>query len=95
MNDIHENSTKSYIENEATGKGESWRQKIVALLKKVGQPMTDREIFETLDTDINNIRPEITRLKQAGVLRESGKVKCSVTKKTVRTVCIKRKETLF
>ena len=94
MKDIHENSTESYIENEATGKGESWRQKIVALLKRTG-PMTDRDIFTTLDTDINNIRPEITRLKQAGVLVESGKVKCEVTNKTVRTVCIKRSETLF
>lgn len=95
MKDIHENSRLSYAENEESGKGETFRQKIVSLLKQSGVPMTDRQVFETLDTDINNIRPEITRLKQAGVLREVGKVKCPVTKKTVRTVRIKIKETLF
>ena len=97
MKDIHDNSRQSYAENEATGKGGTWRQKIVTLLKQTGKPMTDRGIFETLGTDVNNIRPEITRLKQKGVLKEAGKVKCPITKKTVRTVCIETrfKETLF
>ena len=95
MKAIHENSVISYAENEESGKGATYRQKIVSLLKETGRPMTDRQIFETLNTDINNIRPEITRLKQAGILTEAGKVKCPVTKKTVRTVCMKFKETLF
>jgi predicted HTH transcriptional regulator len=87
--DIHEHSRLSYRENESSGKGETYRQRIVQLLTETGESMTDRQIIEALNvTDVNNIRPEITRLKQKGVLRESGKVKCPVTGKTVRTVCI-------
>lgn len=98
MKDIHDNSRKSHEEHESTGKGETYRQMIVALLTRTGEDMTDRQILTTLNvTDVNNIRPEITRLKQRGVLKESGKIKCPVTGKTVRTVCIKTDfcETLF
>lgn len=96
MKDIHENSTLSYRDHVAKGKSKSYKQKIVALLKITSTPMTDRQIITTLNvTDVNNIRPEITRLKQSGVLKECGKVKCPVTGKTVRTVCIAIKETLF
>jgi hypothetical protein len=98
MTDIHENSRISYAENESTGKGESYRQRIVTLLKKTGESMTDRQIQDTLHVaEKSNIQPEVTRLRQKGVLKESGKVKCPVTGKTVRTVCIKTEfsETLF
>lgn len=89
--DIHENSTRSYKENEETGKGETFRRKIVNLLTATGGSMTDRQILNTLDvSDVNNIRPEITRLKQAGVLKETGKIKCPITGKTVRTVSIQK-----
>lgn len=97
MKDIHDNSTKSYRENESSGKGETYRKKIVDLLTKANEPMTDRQIINTLEVqDVNNIRPEITRLKQAGVLIEAGKKKCPITGKTVRTVRIKKfSDTLF
>lgn len=99
MKDIHDNSRQSYKENEESGRGETYRQKIVALLSSTARPMTDRQIIDTLMVkDVNNIRPEITRLKQKGELRETGKVKCPITGKTVRTVCIKKNrfiETLF
>jgi hypothetical protein len=86
---IHKHSRKSYRENESSGKGETYRRQIIDLLTETGESMTDRKIMDTLEvTDVNNIRPEITRLKQKGIIRESGKVKCPVTKKTVRTVCI-------
>lgn len=96
---VHENSTLSYNEHKASGKSDTYKQKIVALLTETGESMTDRQIIESLNvTDVNNIRPEITRLKQRGVLQESGKIKCPVTGKTVRTVCIKKQtfdESLF
>ena len=98
MKDIHENSTLSHAEHESTGKGATYRKRIVELLTRNRVNMTDRQIIETLQvTDVNNIRPEITRLKQAGILTESGKIKCPKTGKTVRTVCIKSEfsETLF
>ena len=96
MKDIHDNSRKSHAEHEAEGKGKTYRQRIINLLTLSDKDMTDRQIIGLLGvTDVNNIRPEITRLKQRGVLRESGKVKCPTTGKTVRTVCIKFSETLF
>ncbi|KKN51743.1 hypothetical protein LCGC14_0619200, partial [marine sediment metagenome] len=90
MKDIHDNSRLSHAEHEAEGKGRTYRQRIVSLLMTTQKSsMTDREIMAVLQViDVNNIRPEITRLKQAGVIRESGKIKCPVTGKTVRTVCI-------
>lgn len=98
MKDIHEHSRLSHAEHEAEGKGNSYRQRIVNLLTISGEEMTDRQIIGMLNvTDVNNVRPEITRLKQKGVLRESGKIKCPITGKTVRTVCIQKEfsETLF
>ena len=94
---IHENSRESHIEHESTGKGETYRRRIVELLKRMGKAMTDREIITALNVvDVNNIRPEITRLKQAGILQECGKVKCPITNKTVRTVRMAEfNETLF
>ncbi len=54
-----------------------------------GRPLTDREIMQTLqEIDPNNVRPEITRLKQDGLLIEVGKNKCSFTGKTVRLVTV-------
>ena len=93
---IHENSRLSYEENETTGKGQGYRERIVDLLKTTGETMTDREIQTRLDVvEKSNIQPEVTRLKQMGVLCEVGKIKCSVTNKTVRQVRINIKETLF
>ena len=97
MKDIHDNSRQSYRENESSGRGATYRKRIVQLLATTGQNMTDRQILTTLNVeDVNNVRPEITRLKQAGVLEESGKVKCPVTHKTVRTVRMRNfQESLF
>lgn len=88
-NRIHKNSTKSYKENESSGKGETHRKNIVALLTETDEPMTDRQIQSVLGVaEKSNIQPEITRLRQKGILKECGKVKCPVTGKTVRTVRI-------
>lgn len=98
MTDIHENSRQSYFESEDSGRCRTYREKIVALLTKTGREMTDREIQTKLNVaEKSNIQPEITRLRQAGVLAETGKVKCPETGKTVRTVCINNKlrETLL
>jgi len=90
MKDVHDNSTQSHLEHERSGRGESYRQKIIDLLITTGKSMTDREIFTTLGVeDVNNIRPEITRLKQKGTLVETGSIKCPVTGKKVRLVYIK------
>jgi|ETNmetMinimDraft_25_1059894.scaffolds.fasta_scaffold07966_4 SOS-response transcriptional repressor LexA len=95
---IHENSRKSYRENEESGKGKTYRQQIVRLLKETGESLTDREIQERLGVkEKSNIQPEVTRLRQKGIIKEAGKTKCPVTNKTVRVVYINTEftETLF
>lgn len=98
MKAIHANSRLSLYENEIRGKGDTYRTKIYNLLADKDIPMTDRQIINALHvTDVNNIRPEITRLKQAGLLIEAGKAKCCETGKTVRMVRVNKKfcELLF
>lgn len=86
---IHENSRVALKENESSGKGPSYREQVVCLLKSAGEAMTDREIQTRLCvTEKSNIQPEVTRLKQKGVLEECGKVACPVTGKKVRLVKI-------
>lgn len=86
---IHENSVESHIDHEEAGKGNTYRHQIINLLTYTQQHMTDRQIIDRLHvTDVNNIRPEITRLKQLGVISEVGKTKCPITGKTVRLVAI-------
>ena len=86
--DIHENSRESFKEYRKA-KGFSYRSRIWNLYHAAGRPLTDREIMQSLlETDPNNIRPEITRLKQDGLLVEVGKNKCPVTGKTVRIATV-------
>ena len=91
MKDIHDNSRKSFAENEDSGKGPTYRMRIVELLAETGESMTDRAIQDRLNVEEkSNIQPEVTRLRQAGVIKEVGKTKCPITGKTVRIVCIKK-----
>ena len=91
MTRIHINSVISHHEHEDSGKGASYRKKIIALLKESSVPMTDRQIQDCLNVEEkSNIQPEVTRLKQSGVLEECGRIKCPVTGKTVRVVQISK-----
>lgn len=83
----HPNSARSLNEQIASGKTSTFRRAIHALLKASGGAMTDRQIMEALhEPDVNNIRPEITRLKQDGLIEElADKVVCEVTRKRVRS----------
>lgn len=91
MKNIHDHSRKSHREHEGSGRGRTYREKIIDLLTEFNVPMTDRQIWVCLHVqDVNNIRPEITRLKQAGLIEEAGKILCPITGKTVRTVCIRK-----
>lgn len=89
MKDLHENSDDSYSQQRKTGRTEHFRKVIFELLSSVRQPMTDREIMEALnEPDVNNIRPEITRLKQDELVAEVDKVNCRRTGKKVRRTVI-------
>lgn len=84
---IHENSTLSYNQQKEQGKPECYRKKIFDYIRYSGIPLTDRQIMRHFaEPDVNNIRPEITRLKADGLIKEDGKTKCIHTGKMVRVV---------
>ncbi len=84
MKAIHENSTVSYVEQKVKGRTEHFRKAIFRLASNNAK--TDREYMDILkESDVNNVRPEITRLKQDGLLTECAKVICQHTGKKVRT----------
>jgi SOS-response transcriptional repressor LexA len=86
--DIHQNSRESYKDFRGA-KQNSYRARIWNMYHDAGRPLTDREIMQTLqETDPNNVRPEITRLKQDGLIIEVGKSKCPFTRKTVRLATV-------
>ena len=86
---LHENTKESYEEEKSSGHLESNRHRIYTLLSTVPGGLTDRMIMEyLLEEDFNNIRPEITRLKEDGILHELGKTKCPKTGKSVRMVAL-------
>jgi hypothetical protein len=81
----HENSTESYEQHCRSGRQRQYRQAVVATLERSAEPMTDRQVLEALkEPDVNNVRPEITRMVQDGFLIEVDKVRCERTGKTVR-----------
>lgn len=80
---IHSNSIKAYRELTPNKRAARIYEKYTG----TGKAMTDREIAERLGfDDLNQVRPRITEMIVLGFLRECGKVKDSVTGKTVRIV---------
>ena len=84
---LHQNSKDSYQEHVETGRRDTWRKRVYDFIEECEEGATDREVMEGLNTmEVNNIRPEITRMKQDGLIVELGKTRCKVTKKAVRVV---------
>jgi hypothetical protein len=82
---VHANSIKCYREDAA--KICKRASDILHLLKCTEMQLTDRDIMRSLNfTDMNAVRPRITELIDAGLLRECGKVGDTLTGKTVRLV---------
>ena len=82
---VHLNSIKAYREDpESLSK----RAKLVLDWFRIqASPRTDRDCMLALGfSDMNAVRPRITELVQAGLLREAGNVQDPITNKTVRTV---------
>jgi coproporphyrinogen III oxidase-like Fe-S oxidoreductase len=89
MKAIHDNSKEAHHVHASTGKGLVWQMKIMGLLRRNGIAMTTRQIKETLRADdFNLIRPEVTRLIQAGLLKEAGRIICPKSGHRVMTVSI-------
>lgn len=87
--DIHENSTQSYDEEKECGNTDIYRKRVLDTYAAAGVPLTDREVLTRLAVkDVNNVRPEITRLKQDKLIEEVDRVKCPVTGKPVRRCTI-------
>lgn len=86
---LHENSVLSYQEQTERGRVKHYRETIYSILMKAQKPLTDREIMDILnEKDVNNVRPEITRLKQAGLIKEVDKTVCTFTGKKVRQTVV-------
>ena len=83
---IHPNSRESYDEHVESGQQKTWRRRIYDFVD-VSIPMTACQIWKHFgEPDINNIRPEITRLKQDGLFEEVSKVRCEYTGRNVSRV---------
>ena len=86
---LHENSIESYNDQKKKGLCESYRAQVYELIRSNPVGLTDRAIMWLLnETDPNNVRPEITRLKQDGLIKEDGKIPCSYSGKRVRVSVI-------
>lgn len=84
---IHENSKTSYEDHKKSGRRDGLRISVFNVIRDSIEPITDREVMDILgENDPNNVRPEITRLKDDGLVCEGLKTKCKKTGKTVRTV---------
>lgn len=84
---IHMNSRLAYDEERIRL---SKRAKDCLMVIEVAGPVTDREVLAGLDLpDMNCVRPRITELCKLGLVIECGRVKCSVTNKSVRQVKIR------
>lgn len=84
---IHENSNTSREEEKKSGRAGDYRRRIHEFLARTPLGATDRYVMNVLGvTDANLVRPEITRLKANGLVREIGKVKCIITGRVVRLV---------
>ncbi len=83
---MHENSLAAYGQERAHLSDRAFR--IYKLLAEHPEPMTDRQIMETLGFhEPNAVRPRITELvNKHGLVCEVGKVCCPVTGKAVREV---------
>jgi hypothetical protein len=86
---IHVNSIKSFQELKPNKRAAKIYEKYVG----TGFAMTDREIAERMGfADLNQVRPRISEMINLGFLRECGKVKDSVTGKTVRIVEVNKED---
>jgi hypothetical protein len=88
MKRLHENSSESHDIRKNSGDNEDYRFLIFCALRDSDCPMTDREVMLTIgEAEKNNVSPEITRLKEDGLISECDrKQRCSVTGRTVRAV---------
>jgi hypothetical protein len=83
--DVHANSVKVYRED--TAKISKRASEVLRLLKVSGVALTDREVMKSLGfTDPNSVRPRITELIDAGLIKEAGTTTDELTGKKVRRV---------
>lgn len=83
-NNIHSNSYAAYMQER-----QNLSKRSTAILEhlQLSKEKTDRQVRDEMGfDDMNNVRPRITELVQAGFLTECGKTKCPITNKLVRLV---------
>lgn len=87
MKTIHDNSVGAYHSLDIGSRENT----ILAVYQEQGKPLTDRQVGTILGfIDLNACKPRISELLEKRLLRECGKVRDQVTKKTVRLVEINK-----
>lgn len=83
--DVHANSVKVYREDQH--KIGHRAMMVLHTVKELNRPCTDREVMQALGfTDPNSVRPRITELIDAGLIKEAGTTTDELTGKKVRRV---------
>lgn len=82
---MHDNSVTAYREEGSKlGKRAS---EVLAFFRHAGRALPDREVMKALGySDMNAVRPRITELIDAGLLRQTGQTIDYVSRKRVRLV---------
>lgn len=72
------------------------RDQIFKVYYQSNTPLTDRQVAGVLGfPDLNSVRPRITELVEAKILREAGQAKDSLTGRTVRVVTVMSAQAKF
>jgi len=80
---IHNNTINSYIEE--LPRTSRRARHILDFFLETGGTYTDRQVMQELGySEMNQVRPRITELVKAKLLKEVGSTKCKTTNKTVR-----------
>ena len=86
---IHQSSKESFREERDSGRILTYREAIYKFIKNASEPLTDREIMRALGiTDPNKVRPNITNMRDDGILKELPRRVCRVTGKKCRVTTI-------
>lgn len=87
---VHANSVESF-HGSKNAISDRRRAVLEVYQARPGLALTDRQVLAHLypgKDDLNMVRPRITELIEEGLLVETGRMKCLVTGKMVRTVSV-------
>ena len=95
-NKMHRNSLEAHADITKTGIRGNRTEAVLKIFRMFpGVALTDRQVLDSFkpgSDNINLVQPRITELRDAGYIREVGKTRDSLTRKTVRMSQLVEKE---